>query len=76
MHRGSAGEIETAHAVYPARGVPGPAGDGVIDDGGPDEHVDDAGEHPTAFGDCTNSKCNSVYILVQASEVRELSSRT
>lgn len=69
MHGGSAGEVETAHAVYPARGVPGPASDGVVDDGGPDEHVDDAGEHPTAFSDCTDGECDSVHTLVQDTEI-------
>lgn len=51
VHGGAAGKVEAAHLVAPARGVPGPAGDGVVDDGGPDEHEDDAGEHAPALGD-------------------------
>ena len=51
MHRSAAGEIKTAHLRRPAVGVPGPAGDRVVDDGGPDEHEDDAGQHAAALGD-------------------------
>lgn len=39
----TAGEIETAELEGPAVGVPGPVGDGVVDDGGPDEDEDQAG---------------------------------
>lgn len=59
MHGGSAGEVEAAHVIDPARGVPGPAGDGVVDDGCPDEHVDDAGEHAAAFCDGAYCKGNT-----------------
>lgn len=44
---GSTCKIETTHFEDPAGGVPGPAGDGIVDDGGPDEHEDDTGEHAT-----------------------------
>lgn len=57
MYGCSAGEVEAAYLVDPARGIPGPAGEGVIDDGGPDEHEDDAGEHAAAFGD--GADCDS-----------------
>jgi len=48
VHRGAAGEVEPAQLVDPAGGVPGPAGDGVVDDRGPDEDEDYAGEHAAA----------------------------
>jgi hypothetical protein len=60
MNRGSASKVQTTHLVDPARGVPGPARDGVVDDGCPDEHVDDAGEHASSFGDGTNCECDTI----------------
>jgi len=49
MDGGSAGEVEAAELEDPAAGVPGPAGDRVIDDGGPDEHEDEGGQHTAAL---------------------------
>lgn len=51
VHGGAAGEIQAAHLERPPGGVPRPAGDGVVDDRGPDEHEDDAGQHAAALGD-------------------------
>jgi len=48
VHGGSAGEVEAAHFVDPASGVPGPAGDRVVDDRCPDEHENDTREHAAA----------------------------
>lgn len=59
MDRSSAGKVDTSHGGGPARGVPGPASDRVVDDGGPDEHVDDARKHAATFGDGTNSKSDA-----------------
>jgi hypothetical protein len=39
------GEVQAAHFEGPACGVPGPASDGVVDYGAPDEHEDYAGQH-------------------------------
>jgi len=50
-HGSPAGEVEAPELVDPARGVPGPAGDGVVDEGCPDEHEDHAGEHAAALTD-------------------------
>lgn len=36
-------EVETAQLERPTVGVPGPVGDGIVHDGGPDENEDDAG---------------------------------
>lgn len=45
------GVIETAHDEAPSLGVPGPTGDGAVDDGEPDEHEQaDLGE-TTSFGE-------------------------
>jgi hypothetical protein len=60
MHGGSASKVQTTHLVDPARGVPGPARDGVVDDGCPDEHVNDTGEHASSFGDGTNGECDTI----------------
>ena len=43
VHGGTAGEVEAAHDEGPAVGVPGPVGDWVVDDGGPDEDEDEEG---------------------------------
>jgi hypothetical protein len=40
--------------------VPCPACDGVVDNGGPDKHEDDAGEHAATLCDGTNGKCDPV----------------
>lgn len=56
MHRGTASEVKSTHLVRPSIGVPGPAGDGVIDDSGPHEDEDDAGEHSAALGDGAGRK--------------------
>lgn len=47
----AAGEVEGAQLVEPAVGVPGPVGDGVVDDGGPDEEEDERGKDATAVSD-------------------------
>jgi hypothetical protein len=45
VHRCATGEVQAAHFEGPAGGVPGPAGDGVVDYSAPDEHEDYAGQH-------------------------------
>lgn len=58
MHGGASGKVEAAHPVGPSARVPGPAGDGVVDNRGPDEHEDDAGEDPAALGDSSGGEGN------------------
>ncbi|CRK19747.1 hypothetical protein BN1708_000412 [Verticillium longisporum] len=53
---GAAGKVEAAHAAGPTRRVPCPAGNGVVDDGRPDEHEDDAGQHAPTLGDGASSE--------------------
>ena len=59
MHGRSSGEVQAAHLVDPAGGIPGPAGDGVVDDGGPDEHEDDAGKHAASVRCCSDGQGRS-----------------
>ena len=69
MHGGAAGEIEPAHHCHPAGGIPGPAGDGVVDESGPEEHEDDAGKHAAAFGDGADGEGDAKGVLVGEWEV-------
>lgn len=59
VHRRAAGEVEAAHEKRPAVGVPGPVGNGVVDDRRPDEDEDDGGQHATAVRGGTNGKSGS-----------------
>ena len=59
MNRCSAGKVEATHLEDPTRGVPGPAGDGIVDKGRPNEHVDDARQHASTLCYCTNGKSNT-----------------
>ena len=45
----TAGEIESRELVQPAVGVPGPACDGAVDDGGPEEAKDEGGDDTAAL---------------------------
>lgn len=56
VDRRAPGEVETAHLVAPSQRAPGPAGDRIVNEGGPDEHEDDAGKHPAALGNGTRSQ--------------------
>lgn len=60
VHRGTAGKVKTAQFEYPARCVPRPACNRIVDDGGPDEHEDDARQHAATFGNCTDREGNTI----------------
>lgn len=60
---GSTGEIEAAHFEGPASRVPGPAGDGVVNYGGPDEHEDHAGKHATSVCGGTDGERGAVAVV-------------
>lgn len=47
MHGRAAGKVQTAHDEAPAVGTPGPAGNKVVDEGGPEENEDE-GRQDTA----------------------------
>ena len=46
----ASGIVEDAIVEGPAIGIPHPACDGAVDEGGPEEHEDHGGEHAAAFG--------------------------
>ena len=56
------GKIETAELVDPPARVPGPAGDGVVDEGCPYEHEDEAGGDAAAIRDGADCKGDTVEI--------------
>lgn len=56
MHGGASGEVQPSHLVGPSARIPRPARDGVVYDGRPDEHEDDAGEHAASLGDGTGGE--------------------
>ena len=56
---GTTGIVKTSEFVYPACRVPCPAGNGVVDDGAPDEHEDNTGEHAATLGDSTDCESNT-----------------
>lgn len=60
----AAGEVVGGEFEEPAVGVPGPVGDGVVDDGGPDEDEDDGGEHAAAISDGTDGESWAVCGIV------------
>lgn len=60
VHRSTTCEVETSELEYPTGCVPGPAGNRVVNDGGPDEHEDDAREHAATLSDGANSKSNTM----------------
>ena len=49
MHGPAAGVVEGGQVVEPAVGVPGPAGDGAVDDCRPQEAEDEGGHDAAAF---------------------------
>ena len=51
MHRCATCKVQTTHSKGPSLRVPGPAGDRVVDDGGPDEDEDEHGSETGTFGE-------------------------
>lgn len=56
-------EVKSTQFVHPAGRVPCPAGNWIVDNGGPNEAKDHARQHATAFRDCTNSKGNPISVI-------------
>ena len=56
MDGSATGKVEAAHDEGPAVGVPSPACDGVVDEGGPDKDEDEEGAEPSALGDGADGK--------------------
>ena len=64
MHWCPAGEVEPAKDKGPPVGVPGPAGEGVVDERCPDEDEDDGGEHAAAVGGGADGQSSTWRLLV------------
>lgn len=60
----STSEVETTHLEGPAVGVPGPAGNRIVDDGGPDEDEDHAWEHATTVSCRADGECGPAGMSV------------
>lgn len=58
MHGRSSREVQTAHLVRPAGGVPRPARNRVIDERTPHKHEHHARQHPSPLRDSSNRKRN------------------
>ena len=59
MNRSTSCKIKATNDAAPTIGVPRPAGNRVVDDGGPDEHKDEAGEHAATLGNGAGRKGDS-----------------
>lgn len=55
MHGCPTGEIKATHNGDPAVRVPRPTSNGIVDDGGPEEHENNTGEHAATLCDGANS---------------------
>jgi len=64
VHGCPSSEVEAAHFEGPTGGIPGPAGDRVVDYGGPDKHEDDTWKHTAPVCCCTDGERGTVVLLV------------
>ena len=71
MHRGATSEVETSELEDPARGIPGPAGDRIIDNRGPDEDEDYACEHAAAVGSGSDGEGRARKSLLAGCKMEE-----
>lgn len=75
MHGCTTRKVQTSQAVCPPGRVPCPAGNGVIDNGGPNEHEDDARQHATALSDGAygegHGDCTKHALIDGEQEVRD-----
>lgn len=65
------GEVEGAEGVKPAVGAPGPAGDGVIDDGGPYKDEYDGGKDAATVGNGTKGESRAGRVFVVSDRTRK-----
>jgi hypothetical protein len=66
VDRTAAGKIVAGEVEEPAIGVPSPVGDGIVDDGRPEEHENNSGEDTTSVCHSTNGKSRSVNVSMMA----------
>ena len=59
----AAGIVEGAQGEEPAVGVPGPVGDGVVDNGGPNDDEDKGGENATTVSNSADGESRAVNEL-------------
>lgn len=52
--------------------IPRPAGDRVVDKGGPDEHEDNTGKHPASFCNSTNGESYAIHEISTTMIIRYL----
>lgn len=67
----TAGKVEGREIVQPTLGVPSPAGDRAVDDGGPDETEDEAGDDLAALkgaADDDHDGAGAEHELVEAED--------
>lgn len=69
MDRGSAREVQTPQLVHPAGRVPCPAGNRIINDGGPHQHKHHTRQHATSIGGGTNGQGRSASHRIQHFEI-------
>lgn len=62
MDRTATGKIIAGKVEEPAIGVPGPVGDGIVDDSGPEEHEDNGREDAASVGYSTDGKSRTVGV--------------
>lgn len=60
MHGSTTSKVETTQLEDPTGRIPGPASNGVVDNGGPDEHEDDARQHAATLSNGTNGEGNTI----------------
>lgn len=75
MNGTTSSKVVAGKVEEPAVGVPGPVGDGIVDDGGPQEHEDDGGEDATSISNATNGKGRTGDVRITGSQVLEGHSR-
>lgn len=75
MNGTASSKVVAGKVEEPAIGVPGPVGDGVVDDGGPKEHEDDGGEDTTSISNGTDCKSRTGDVRTVNCQVFEGNSR-
>lgn len=64
VNRSATSKVEAAHLEGPAVGVPGPVGNRIVDNGGPDEDEDNGGKHAGAISGSANGEGRAGKIML------------
>lgn len=62
VDRTATGKVVAGEVEQPAVAVPGPVGDGVVDDGGPEKHEDHGGEDTAAISDGADGEGRTIKL--------------